>query len=202
MLPKVRSMFGFWKSMPGRKFFLAGWTRYGVSMICKHTRTHTWTARVIFLNTKPQCCPLCNTAHYTQGEVDEWQCETGTLNSCRLARGSHSSFSVLPPTTNKVATMAISAQEKMKEKPTPLVGEDRMGTWLHTTAPNTNPIRQKPSTKSFHMQNKLELRPHPLYHRCQTLARRPNLGRSLIIYGPQGNTKSLLELVIKQLMYL
>lgn len=43
-----------------------------------------------------------------------------TLNSCRLASGSHNSFSTLPPTTNRVVTMPISTQEKMKEKPTPL----------------------------------------------------------------------------------
>ncbi len=43
-----------------------------------------------------------------------------TLNSCLLASGSHTSFSTLPPTTNKVVTMPISAQAKMKEKPTPL----------------------------------------------------------------------------------
>lgn len=43
-----------------------------------------------------------------------------TLNSCRLAKGSHISFSTLPPTTNKVVTMPISTQAKIKEKPTPL----------------------------------------------------------------------------------
>lgn len=43
-----------------------------------------------------------------------------TLNSSRLASGSHNSFSTLPPTTNRVVTMPISTQEKMKEKPTPL----------------------------------------------------------------------------------
>lgn len=41
MLPKVKSMFGFWNSIPGRKFFLAGWTRNGVSMIYMHTHTNT-----------------------------------------------------------------------------------------------------------------------------------------------------------------
>lgn len=43
-----------------------------------------------------------------------------TLKSCLLARGSHISFSVFPLTANRVVTIAISAQEKMKEKPTPL----------------------------------------------------------------------------------
>ena len=30
---------------------------------------------------------------------------------------------------------------------------------------------------------------NPLRHRCQTLARGPNLARSVIIFGPRGNTK-------------
>ena len=33
MLPTVRSMFGFWNSMLGRKFFVAGCMMYGASMI-------------------------------------------------------------------------------------------------------------------------------------------------------------------------
>lgn len=41
MLPRVSSMFGFWNSIPGRKFFLAGLTRNGVSTIYKHTRVYS-----------------------------------------------------------------------------------------------------------------------------------------------------------------
>lgn len=48
-----------------------------------------------------------------------------TLNSCRLASGSHNSFSTLPPTTNRAVTTPISTQEKMNENPTPLKEEHR-----------------------------------------------------------------------------
>lgn len=34
----------------------------------------------------------------------------------------------------------------------------------------------------------------PLTHRCQTLARGPNVARSVIIFGPQADIKSLLVL--------
>lgn len=33
MLPNVNSMFGFWNSIPGRKFLFSGWTMNGVSII-------------------------------------------------------------------------------------------------------------------------------------------------------------------------
>lgn len=54
-----------------------------------------------------------------------------TLYSCLLASGSHTSFSTLPPTTNKVVTMPIRIQTKMKEKPTPLKEEETETTYTN-----------------------------------------------------------------------
>lgn len=134
MLPKVKSMFGFWNSIPGRKFFLVGWTRNGVSMIYKHTHTHTR----ISISKEPQCCPYVTRSpsdktlakinkerQKTKMIQEAWEFTFNTLNSCRLASGSHTSFSMLPPATNKVVTIPISTQAKMKEKPTPLKVQER-----------------------------------------------------------------------------
>lgn len=54
-----------------------------------------------------------------------------TLYSCLLASGSHTSFSTLPPTTNKVVTMPIRIQTKMKENPTPLKEEETETTYTN-----------------------------------------------------------------------
>lgn len=87
-------------------------------------QTHTYSSEqsssvVHFVITSSSDKSLSN-INTSGGRGEEREFVRSTLKSCRLASGSHTSFSTLPPTTNKVLTMPISTQAKIKEKPTPL----------------------------------------------------------------------------------
>lgn len=107
---------------------MSGLTMYGVSMICTD-KYYKYLQMPLISDKSEQCFYVWDISVHPQNalvSVHHPLSLSLALKSSLFSKGSHRSFSTLPPTTNVTVTTPISTQEKMKLKPAPL---RQMGKW-------------------------------------------------------------------------